>query len=80
MRIDVIVYCGVELGVRYTDTLAVGVGRLSVTRVIVSVTLDEAQCDGDTIGDTLDIGVVEELIDSIDGDSDGLTVTVCVCT
>ena len=62
------------------DALALGVGKLSVRRVLVSVTLDDAQCDDETIGDLLGVAVTEELIDTTDGDRDGLTVAVPVCS
>jgi hypothetical protein len=73
--LDVIVRCAVE----YVDTDGVGVGKLSTYRDIVCVTVDEAHCDDETILDTLRMGVVEELIDRIDGDRDGLTVAESVC-
>ena len=53
-------------------------GKLFVRRVIVSVTVDEAQCDDESVGDVLGVAVMEELIDSIDGDRDELTDAVAV--
>lgn len=56
----------------------VGVSKLSIMRDIVCVTVDEGECDDDTIDDLLDVGVIEGDIDITDGDRDWLTVAVYV--
>lgn len=76
--LDVILYCGVEVGVKYGEALALSVGKLFTNRDIVSVTVDDAHCDDVTMDDVLRKAVVEGLIERIDGDKDGLAVTVPV--
>lgn len=78
MLLDDVLCCGVKVGVRYGEALALSVGKLFTNRDIVTVTLDDAHCDDVSRGELLGMGVVEELIESIDGDKDGLTVTVSV--
>jgi hypothetical protein len=70
--------CDVEDGVRYVDTLVVGVGKLSVNRDIVGVTVDEAHWNGELLLEMLGVVVVVGVIDIIDGDRDAVIVTVCV--
>lgn len=58
----------VELGVVYEDLL------------IVDPRLDAADCDDDSVNTLQGVVVAEELIERIDGDTDGLAVSVCVLT
>ena len=79
MLLDDILSCDVGVTVRYVDTLVVGVSALSVNRVIVVVTVDDAQYNDDVVLDVLGVIVVEGVIDIIDGDRDGLADDDSVC-